>query len=334
MAWRAHLRKLQHKIGSLGLMEVDVTPRLRRFPHSEIQHHFLSRAICREIIDGRIPLVLRRGVLGLDFLEVFQDVFEAITSADAETFIDTLRAILRREISGDRLPHNGAALLLATLTRQLASDPRDLRQLEANEASLVSASPRAMLTDVVVARLDARSADLRDVQFENCQVPILIADKLTRFGETPPQVHLIHIVVNGVVDTLRSPEQVSGWLQDHMTVRASAQVSHVQRESDEDLPLVRFFDRVCRRAIRQTYLRIGGDDPGAELLKEPLWPEVEHVLAEFNRVERVVKSLGGSGGPLVHIKGPRRLLQPPSDDTESHAVRARIIERAQELESS
>ena len=329
------LRKLQHKIGSLGLMEVDVTPRMRRFPHSEIQHHFLGRAICREIIDGRIPLVLRRGVLGLDFLEVFQDVFESITAADAETFIKTLRAILQREISGDRLPQNGAALLLATLTRQLASDPRELRQLEANEASLVSASPRATLADVVVARLDARGADLREVQFENCQVPILIADKLTRFGETAPQVHLIHIIANGLADTLRSPEQVSRWLHDHMTLRAIAVAApSVDHEGDEDLPLVRFFDRVCRRAIRQTYLKIGGDDPGAELLKESLWPEVENVLTEFSRIQRVVKSVGGPGGPLVHIKGPRRLLQPPSDDAESAAVRARIIERAKELEGS
>lgn len=174
---------MQHKIGSLGLMEVDLTPRMRRFPHSEVQHHFLGRAICSEIVDSRIPLVLCRGVLGLDFLEVFQDVFESVTAADADTFIKTLRAILQREISGDRLSHNGAALLLATLTRQLASDPRELRQLEANETSLVPASPRATLADVVVARLDARSADLRDVQFENCQVPILIADKPTRFGD-------------------------------------------------------------------------------------------------------------------------------------------------------
>jgi hypothetical protein len=328
------IKKLQHKIGSLALLEQDSVGRLRRFPHVEIQHYFLGRALIRSMNEGNTPLVLRRGVLGLDALEVFAEAFDAESAENAKRFLDRLQYVLAHEIASDRLPSNAASLLLAALGRQeeLSYPAVALSALETSEATVSGMEPAATLDGVLIGRLDTRGADLRRVLFHEGRITNLIADATTRLASVVPPIDVLHIVEGTRSQTLRAPEDVARWIERHRSPKADPSIPAAQTlPRDEDLPLVAFFDRVCRRALRQFYFRHGGEDPGGVLLEHPSWAEVATILEGAGRIERVVRQMGGPPAQLVHIRNPRALLEPPKDDAVSLEVRQAIVRRAREL---
>ncbi len=213
------IKKLQHKIGSLALLErTESSDRLCRFPHSEVRFYFLARKLIDEVSEDNIPLVLRRGVLGTDFLEVFTDIFNNSSKKAADKFVSQLYQILKREISADRLRHNGTSLLLSALSHDSSKNSFELEGLEANEATFYKMSPAAKLTNISVARLDARSADLSRVIFHNCDAAILIADELTKFGETHPDVNVIHSVQNQLASIITNSSCIADWITKHSNV--------------------------------------------------------------------------------------------------------------------
>lgn len=320
----AELRKLQHKAGSFALLEPTLAGRLRSFPHSEITHHFLSHGLIKTLSQGTLPLVIRRGVLGTDFLEVYQDVFYTADSATATQAIQYLHNTVRHEISGDRLPYNGGALLISSLARELAGAVHDFDSLDINEAVLTGTVRESTLKNVRIAKLDAQSADLSGVNFEECHISTLIADELTRFGPNRPKVSILHLSKLGTTSALRTPAEILEWLEQHSKCIGAPGI-------DNHLPLVQFFERVCRRSIRQFYLRPGVDDPASDLLEDPLWPEVESILTEHGFLEKITKPVSGPSSTLVHIKAPRILLNPFPLNEKAIQVRQRIVTRGRQL---
>ena len=73
------IRLLQHKIGSTGLLESDAIPNHCRFPHSELQNHFLAHALLSSDSKDPVRRILRRAIFGADFLQVFLEVCEAFS---------------------------------------------------------------------------------------------------------------------------------------------------------------------------------------------------------------------------------------------------------------
>lgn len=206
------IRKLQHKAGSFALLERSTTDRLRSFPHSEILYYFLARVLVKELAAGKIPLVMRRGVLGSDFLDVYQEVIETMEPLTVAQAIKRIQATLAHEISADQLPYNGGGMLIASLTREFPGVSNELIGLDVNESIISGTACAARLTGVRVARLDVRGADLRRITFTNCQVTDLIVDELTRFGATRPEVNALHKVEADAVSTLRAPVEIRAWL--------------------------------------------------------------------------------------------------------------------------
>ena len=317
------LRKLQHKAGSFALLERSTSDRLRQFPHSEIFHHFLARSILKALAAHSLPLVLRRGVLGSDFIEVFQDIIDSVPEPQLKEALDFLRSVIEEEISSDRLSYNGGALLVASLTRPLESDPRVLSNLVINETTITGPAAEATLSNLEIFRLDAREADLSQVHFEKTRVSALIVDALTKFGVDAPEVHTIYVTEQDEPQTLRAPQDIQAWLAAHS--------SRVSETGSEALRLVQYFDRVCRRAIRQFYFRPGAGDAASILLQDPLWPEVEDILQREGRLEKKQQQMSGPRNMLIHIKAPRLLLQPPEKDNASRNIRDMVIARAREL---
>ena len=155
------LRKLSHKAGSIGLLERDLGDKLRRFPHQEIFHYFLSHSFLGEIHEGRIPPALRRCVLGPDFLEVFNEEVQYEPAGVVLRFISQLSFVLEREMSSDRLANNGASLLITSLSKSLPEGTAvRLTNLQTTDACLLGSTPVATLSGIIIGRLDARGANL------------------------------------------------------------------------------------------------------------------------------------------------------------------------------
>lgn len=296
------IRKLTHKAGSFGLLEPGASSRMRKFPHSEILHHFLSRALLDDLYENKVSLALRRGVLGGDFLEVFQDVIEHESASALEGALSNLMNMINRDFSSDRLQANGAAILLASLSRSLNSDPRQLKNLQINECSLSGHLALSELENLNIYRLDARGADFSEVNFSDVIVSMLIADELTKFGLTRPTVSTIHVTDDFNIETIHEPQSIKEWLDAHGTT---------QNEKIEEIPLFRFFERICRKAIRQFYFKYSDADPDptSDFLIDPMWPTLAEILRKHGRLDEVLKAVSGPPSVMYHIRDPKSLLQ-------------------------
>jgi len=202
-----------------------------------------------------------------------------------------------------------------------------------NEARVFDELGNAQLVDVIIGRLDARGSDLSNIEFDKCRIGALIVDDTTRFGGSVPEVRTLQIDRAQSLVSERSGERIQQWLASHSSAFSTADVSDWSRGCD--LPLVKFFDRVCRRFMRQHYIRDTETDDGSALLHDQYWPEVLEILDDGNRIE--IQSRRGSaspsgrrGGEFYHVIHPERLLF-PEDDQESQKIRLAIIARAEEL---
>lgn len=321
------IRKLMHKMGSTALLEKANDSNLRKFPHSEVQHHFLAHALIASDARDQVRRILRRAVLGADFLEVFLEVCEEIGKGRVSTLLEAIQAILYLESGMDRMPQNGGALLIVATAAGFAGTTRAIANVDAIEVVMRGTAETTLLRNVSIGQMQARGADLRQVTFESCAVGVLIGDETTRFGSTVPNVSVIHEISPGTVKTLRAPADVQQWLRVHSTEGNSSLSSNV----DAELALVKFFDRVCRRALHQVYMREHADDVGGKLLSEPLWRELEKILDDENHIRRLTPPMHGPASYLIHIKNPRALLNPPADDPVAQRIRDRVHARAKEL---
>lgn len=316
------IRKLTHKAGSFVLLEPGASSRMRRFPHSEILHYFLSRVMLEDLRAGKINLALRRGVLGGDFLEVFQDVIESASVQDLEHGFSILSSAIRNDFSSDRLQANGAAILLASLSKSLNQNLRELENLQVNECSLSGHIARSKLNNISIYRLDARGADFSEVQFENVTIAMLIVDEFTRFGLTSPGISTIHATDDFNIESIHEPQAILRWVEAHSLTLA---------DNVEELPLFKFFERVCRKAIRQFYFKYSDydPDPTSEFLIDPMWPVIADILRGHGRLDEVYKAVSGPPSLMHHIRDPKSLLMPRDDG--SFAVRRDVIAAAKAM---
>lgn len=305
---RAQIRKLMHKAGSLALMEEDPLARgRRRFPHEQIQSFFLARGIIDQIRARSIPSVLRRGVLGGEFLEVFEEVLGQ-SHDDVVASFAWLSGVSGAEMSADGLLGNAGAMLTVAFGLGIV---KRLDYLRVREGALVGLSPAGIISGSEYGRLDARGSNLSEVVFENVNVETLVVDDQSVFGARLPDVSVVEVRSPDGRRLIRGRYDVADVLASH---QIAAAVSSVSAER------IRLLERLARRAMRHFYLRERGDqDAGSQLLKHAEWPIVARVLERHARIEYLEgRQMHGASSRLIRIKNPRSLLI--SDDPETLSI--------------
>lgn len=326
------LSAIRHKVGSVAFIETNETRGDLRFPHSEIQNHFLARAVFRALSQSRPFAPLRSAMLGADFVEAFADVNRVAPFEEARKVTYQLLHTLAEEPFAMRLVSNATALLIACLVRGgVTDDPLELKGVATSEARVFDELGAAKLIDVSIGRLDARGADLSNVTFEKCQIAVLIVDNTTRFGDTVPTIGMLQIDKFRTLSPEHVKENIDQWLSEHSSAIDTTDPTDWRR--GQHLPLVRFFDRVCRRFMRQHLIRDAESDEGSQLLHDPLWNEIYPILEKEERIvvdAKRVASPAGKNALFYHIIKPDSLLV-PDQDNKSRRVRLAVIRRAEEM---
>lgn len=294
--------KLRHKSGSFALLENDFREGFRRFPHTEIKHHFLSRALLRLVAAAEPTRFLRRGVVMSDLLVIFGEHFLTCDDTQANTFVVSLQKALDREASFDRLTDNAASLLLTSLTRDVVERRAIFSDLHVSNVVLFGDVSDCTLERVEIQRLDAAEASLVDVTFNSCRVVNLHVDGTTRFGNSAPVVHRLHVKsAKGIVQTLFDPAEISEWIQGHSAATTSKSFAN-----EEALALL---DKICRVMLRQHMIKDHETDQSGKLLRSPYWTEIEGILTAAGLLERLRnKPVSGANAPFVKLKDPFGLL--------------------------
>lgn len=294
--------KLRHKSGSFALLENDSREGFRRFPHTEIKHHFLSRALLRLVAAAEPIRFLRRGVVTSDLLVIFGEHFVMCDDMQASAFVVSLQKALDREASFDRLTDNAASLLLTSLIRDVVERRTMFSDLQVSNVALFGDVSDCTMERVEIQRLDAAEASLVDVVFNDCRVVNLHVDETTRFGTSAPTIHRLHVKsAKGPVQTLFDPADISNWIQGH-----SAATTAMSSVNEVALALL---DKICRVMLRQHMVKDHETDQSGKLLRSPYWTEIEEILKTGGLLERVHnKPVSGVNAPFVKMKDPFGLL--------------------------
>lgn len=294
--------KLRHKSGSFALLASDAREGFRRFPHSEIWYHFLSRALVRLLARGEPTRFLRRGTLGSDLLGIYAETLLTTDEPSALAFASAVDRLLTREASFDRLADNIASLAITSLVRDIEARATAYADIQASNVVLFGEVSETVLSRVRIQRLDASEANLSKVSFDDCEVVNLHADGTTLFGETKPKVHRLHLrSPKGPVKTLFEPSQIDAWL--------AAQASTANKSPKQNGAAVALLDKVCRVMLRQHMIKDHETDASGKLLRSPYWEPIEEVLRESGLVDRVHgKQMAGANAPFVRMKDPFGLL--------------------------
>jgi hypothetical protein len=325
---KEQMSRLRYSLGSLALFEsgepgVDV-----RFPHTEIQNRFLARSLIGHLAEGRSVPFLGRIIFGLDRVEAFAERILEVNGENASRAVKKLREMIDKETQTVRFSLNVAALLISSLSRSDAFETDlVLENVGANDVRLEQTAGNAVLRNVVIARLDARNGDLSAIDFQDCNVSLLISDNNSRFGQAVPNIDVIQLDAISESQTLRSLEEKQAWIATHST-----QGSDWDSDDNRRLPMVKLFDRICRRFISQVYIRDTEEDPGSFLLKGREWERIQEILTHHQRLKIEHRSAAGQPRPFYFVASPEHLLTPSPDDGEAILIRREVVAAARALE--
>lgn len=295
------LAKLRHKSGSFALLANDAREGFRRFPHSEIAHHFTSRALLRLVRSGEPTRFLRRGIVGSDLLAIFAELTDSSEPIIVDDLLHNLQRKLANESSFDRFPDNAASLLLTALCR--SSDQEfSVSDLQASNVCWFGNIPKASISDTKIQRVDAYEANLSEVVYERCEISDLYVDETTKFGMSHPTVHRLHVrKQKGGISDLFDPTDIEKWISTHSI--------SIQSEPEQNIEAIELLDKVCRVMLRHHQIKDHESDTHGRLLQSRIWKEVEKILTDENLLTRHHgKSTAGANAPFVRIRDPFALL--------------------------
>lgn len=296
------IAKLRHKAGSFALLVSDSREGFRRFPHTEISHHFLAHALIRLVSEGTPVRFLRRGIVTSDLLTILGETLCSAELTTVRLFVKNLERLFADDSTFDRLAENSATLLITSLCRDTESGTRNYRDLQISSGVLFGLVASATLENVRIQQLDVQEAALTQVEFRGCEIVNLHADETVRFGRTVPSVHHIHLhEKNGTVRELFDPHEISAWLQSRS--EPEGQTAEVNADA------VRLLDRVCRIMMRQHMIKDHETDASGKILRNQYWPQIEKILTEAELVDRAHrKPMSGTQAPFVRMRDPFKLL--------------------------
>lgn len=315
--------KLLHRAASFALLESANGRGMRRFPHSEFQNQFAARALIAVAQKTSLTTpFIRLSSIDAGLAEAFADRFGSLSPGNAQTVYTNLRNMLDHEGFSDRTSSNLGALLLATLGRGDLGH-LELKGIAISEVKLVGVARPAVLEDVVVGHLYATDADARAILFEgDSSVSILTIDSSSVLPESMPLAKQLQVLDGGFTRIVRSQAEISELVAPHRVA--------VNEDFRENLPFVKYMDRLCRTFVRQKQIRDHEADASYRLLQEPYWLIAREILGA--RIVEYSKDAGGPRSVFYRMEDPEALLVPqsPSD----MAARQKIYDRAKKLMSS
>lgn len=305
-----------NRVTSISLLEGDARSGTRAFPHTEIMGYFLSMAFVELVPVGDYPKAIRRGIIGRDFLNTFNEVLGAVSTVVVEGFCSAAQDVLERRLLDGRGGRNTAALLLAAIDRvgQLEGGFRIVAQ-QIDEAVVGGSLPKGILSSVEFSTLDARGADLSLVNFVNCSIGNLIADRATKLPQTFPRPEQLSLDQGGVMTEV-AYDLISNWIKEQAV------------SLDDEAGVGRsyeLFERICRAMARQYWIRSNGDDPAARLIDTDEWKGIRRVLEEEG-VLRIRKNVpvGGPKADFYRIERASDYLESSNSDEAVKRLKERI----------
>lgn len=313
---------LLNKVGSLAFLEVVEGGSERKFPHSELQNHFFAAALFNSLAAAEFFPPLRAVLYGADVVEAFAEVMRR---APVEKYNQALNYLLELQISerfSVRLRSNVAALILGAMVRgERLLVPVDLSNSEINEVRVFDQLSPVDLKGSTITRLDARGADLSYVVLESAFVATLLVDETTLFGKSLPNVGTLQVEGQGRISAIHDGELQMEWLTAHSELADNPD----DWDRDRELPLVKYFDRICRRFIRQHQIRDNDKDTGSWLLRDHRWSEVRELLGD--RLVTMTRDSSGTKDLFYHLVGPEELLVPGAD-AQARQIRTAVVRLA------
>lgn len=313
------LYSLRHRVSSFAMLDQDIAPNSRRFPHTEIKDYFAGINLIRTISDGERSKAIRRNIFGSDFLETFHDIVRDQDPAVVEKFFRSSLELVEADRSSDRSRRNIASLLLSGI-----SDPATaaiefrLSDLSLDEVFIREKAAPIRLTRVDIGHLDIRGADITAVEFVECQLGTLLADATSAAPSSMPVPGVLMIDDKGRSKPVVDVREVDLWLSQHKPSAYSVV---------ETTPYLALFEKLCRIVLRQNWLVISGDpdDRTTRLLNDPRWPEIEKILKD-NMLVKYKFGVGVSGpkSDFVSIVDAFMFVDPGCQDESILRVKAQI----------
>jgi len=309
-----------NKVGSISLLEGDARSGTRAFPHTEIMDYFLSLAYVELVPSGEYPKAIRRGIIGRDFLGTFNEVLGAVQKGLVRDFCAAAQEVLERRLLDGRGGRNMAALLLAAVDQDEASEQGfRIASQHVDEAVLSGSLPLGVLSSVEISTLDVRGTDLSALKFVNCVVDNLIADRTTKLPLGFPRPGQLSLDEDGTLSELDN-DGVSAWIE--------SRVVSIDEKSKEGVHCA-LFERICRAMTRQFWIRSNGDDPAARLVAKDEWREIRAILEEEGAIKiRKNVPVGGPRSDFYRVERAAEFLNPTSTDP----VVRRVWDRLEDLD--
>jgi hypothetical protein len=308
------LSVLRYRVAAFALLEQDVAPEERRFPHSQIQNYFLALNYLTLLRSGSISKSIQRNIASTDFLETFHDVLSTISKQEYVEFCDGVLSVLRNVGSFTQEAKNVAGLLLAGSHRfDELSECISLAGFGLDEVSLRGETAAFSFSHGTVSLLDVRGCDFSNASFDDVKVMTMVADNTTRVPRDFPDPYNLQLIRDGKAISIYDPEERSRWFAQH---RAEGN-AETQGSPAWDLLI-----RICRLVLRQGWIRDIADDWGGRFLQDGDWPLVRETLRRHGLLQaRLGVGVGGPKSDFYRISNAAAFLEPDSKDPSVRAVR-------------
>ena len=308
---------LKNRAGVMAFLSNDALSGYRRFAHSQLLNYFLGASVIESAGNNEVPKFVRRNIFSADFLAVFVEVIRHAAEDDPERvqkFFDTAQNWVRNYHSIDRGGRNLGAWIVAALSTMgdVALGKYQIGPMEVDETMIRGTPPPTVLRSVFVNQFDIRSADLRNLVFEQCGLGTVIVDAATRVSHTFPLPERVRNQVyagGGLSEDIWAPDQIKDWLSTCGDGQSNQRVS-VRNKRHADM--LRVLDRACRSS--SFWIPERSETNVDKFVNDPLWPRVLALLSKHGAVREEKKGVSGRRTRFVHIKDPLRILASDPDD--------------------
>ncbi|WP_141218091.1 NACHT domain-containing protein [Bordetella genomosp. 2] len=305
---------VKNRAAVIALLINDDRPGYKTFLHTYIQNYYLAKVAIEALANGELPKFIRRNILGPEFLLTFVEVAAEYSSHSPQTvrnFFTRTQSLTQQYANLDRGSRNLGALLFAAFQSLIGEDAAYLSNIQLDDAVARGTAGPAKISSVAINQLDCRQADLRCIEFIDCNITSLIADDGSRF---PTSFPFPSILIDGTGEHMTEPSRIMEWINVRGRSHDAANDSIVPQKVREH-DIYSLLGRACR--IRQYWLRESDDIYAERILRDPNWPLLSKVLTEhgFLRVEK--RDASGRSSIFYHLRQPERLL---AEDKMDHEV--------------
>lgn len=304
---------IKNRASVVGFFVNDERPGFKKFMHSYLLSYFLAIVTIKAIGKGDIPKFVRRNLFGTEFLNVFSDVSAELSISDADNFSsfwNQASSMPMSYSSADRGLRNIGALAFSALPSVRSDATLELREFQVDDTLIRGSCPQAILINHEINQLDARGADLSQLNWENSSIGSMLADEAVRISPSfPPPTKINLVSGNEIVGT----ELVGAWLDAHGRNENATNAGKLASQALINKPIYSLLIRAAR--LRQYWMRADSDDfHASKIISDPEWPKLSKLLKEHDYLKEEVRQASGRASKFFHIKHRESILAEDRDD--------------------